>query len=115
VTIRFEMRRFILFTANMEVMAEFYGRVLGLALLNVEEGWRDYDAGACRIALHHGNSAPGKRPPKLVFYAKDVGAARAALMRRGMKTLGPVKSTGTFDMCDGKDPDGNAIQISSRE
>ncbi len=109
------MRRIVLFTTSMEVMGEFYGRALGLALLHTEEGWRDYDAGACRIALHQGPSTPGKRPPKLVFYAKDVGAARAALVRRGVKTLGPVKSTSTFDMCDGTDPDGNRIQISSRE
>jgi predicted enzyme related to lactoylglutathione lyase len=115
VTIRFEVRRIIVFTANMEVMAEFYGRALGLALRHSEAGWRDYDAGACRIALHQGPSTPGKQPPKLVFYAKDVSAARAALMRRGVKTLGKVKSTGTFDMCDGTDPDGNRIQISSRE
>jgi len=115
VTIRFEVRRIVLFTANMEVMSEFYGGVLELALRHSEAGWRDYEAGGCRIALHRGNSVPGKRPPKLVFYAKDVGAARAALMERGMRTLGQVKSTGVFEMCDGTDPDGNAIQISSRE
>jgi predicted enzyme related to lactoylglutathione lyase len=114
VTVQLEIRRIIIFTADMTAMSAFYGQVLGLALLGSEEGWRDYDAGACRIALHNGVSAPGKRPPKLVFFAKDVGAARAALVRRGVKTLGKVKSTGTFDMCDGKDPDGNAFQISSR-
>jgi len=99
----------------MAAMSAFYGQVLGLALLGSEERWRDYDAGACRMALHNGTSTLGRRPPKLVFFAKDVGAARAALVRRGVKTLGQVKSTGTFEMCDGKDPDGNAFQISSRE
>jgi predicted enzyme related to lactoylglutathione lyase len=112
---KLEMRRLILFTANMDIMSRFYGETIGLELAGSEEGWRDFKAGACNIALHHGNSAVGNRPPKLVFYASDVAAARAALVQRGVKTMGKINSTGTFDMCDGKDPDGNSFQISSRK
>jgi hypothetical protein len=50
-----------------------------------------------------------------VFYANDVAAARAALISRGVKTMGKIISTETFDMCDGKDPDGNPFQISGRK
>jgi len=114
-TIKFELRRIILFTSNMEEMTRFYADVLGLEPAGQEDGWRDFRAGACNIALHDGKPVIGNRPPKLVFYAKDVAAARAALIRRGAKTIGKVKSSATLDMCDGKDPDGNAFQLSTRQ
>ncbi len=110
-----DLSRVIIFTADMQGMTGFYHDVIGLEIVGREEGWVEFAAGACKIALHKGKSAIGKRPPKLVFYAADVAAARAALVRRGMKGLGPVKSAAKFDMCDGRDPDGNPIQISSRK
>ena len=63
--------------------------------------------------LHAGASEIGRRPPKLAFFAADVASARASLMKRGAR-FGPIKSTAHFDMCDGKDPDGNPISLSSR-
>jgi catechol 2,3-dioxygenase-like lactoylglutathione lyase family enzyme len=112
---KLELRRVILFTPNLEMMTQFYCDVIGLSLVNSEDGWRDFDAGACNIALHSGFSSIGSRPPKLVFYASDVAAARAILVKRGAKSMGKVLSTGNFDMCNGKDPDGNPFQISSRK
>jgi len=112
---RFELRRVILFTPNPDVITEFYRDVIGLELVSSEDGWREFKAGSCNIALHSGNPSIGIRPPKLVFYASDVAAARAVLVSRGAKGLGKVLSTGNFDMCNGKDPDGNPFQISSRK
>jgi catechol 2,3-dioxygenase-like lactoylglutathione lyase family enzyme len=111
---KLELRRIILFTADLEAMSRFYGEVLGLELAKSERGWRDFRAGACAIALHEGDATVGKRPPKLAFYAADVAAMRAALIRRGAK-MGKIMSTASFDLCDGKDPDGNRFQISSRK
>ena len=108
-----ELRRIILFTRNMEAMSRFYGETLGLKLAESAPGWKDYQAGACAIALHEGESKIGNRPPKLAFYAADVAETRASLARRGVK-LGKIISAAHHDMCDGKDPDGNAFQISSR-
>ena len=108
-----ELRRITLFTPSMDAMSRFYQEVLGLPLISEEKGWKEYSAGACSIALHAGESQVGKRAPKLVFYATDVAAVRAALMKRGAK-MGRIVSTKHHDMCDGKDPDGNAFQISSR-
>jgi catechol 2,3-dioxygenase-like lactoylglutathione lyase family enzyme len=105
-------------------MVAFYAGVLGLELISSEDGWREFATGACRIALHKGKSVVGSRPPKLVFYADDVAQAREELVARlsqlgkasrGRAKLGKVLSTGRFEMCDGKDPDGNSIQISGRE
>jgi catechol 2,3-dioxygenase-like lactoylglutathione lyase family enzyme len=105
------LRRIVLFTANMDTMTAFYRDVLGLEIIGREKGWVDFNAGPCRIALHAGRSEIGKRPPKLSFYAADVAAARAALMKRGAK-FGPVVSTAHFDMCEGK---GNPIGLSARK
>jgi catechol 2,3-dioxygenase-like lactoylglutathione lyase family enzyme len=110
-----ELRRVILFTPNLAAMTAFYRDILGLELSGQEKGWADFKAGACSLALHQGKSVVGGRPPKLAFYAADVAAARTALVKRGLADAGKITSTGSFDMCDCKDPDGNSFQISSRK
>ena len=109
-----ELRRITLFTQAMDTMSRFYEDVLGLPLVAEEKGWKEYGAGVCTIALHAGQSEVGKRAPKLVFYAADVAAVRATLTKRGAK-MGRIVSATRHDMCDGKDPDGNAFQVSSRK
>ena len=109
-----KLRRVILFTRNMKAMADFYGASLGLPLVTDEDGFKEFDAGGCRIALHNGASEIGARPPKLVFYADDVAATREALMARGVK-LGKVFAQAALVRCEGKDPDGNPLQISNRK
>lgn len=47
-----------------------------------------------------------------MFHAKDIAGLRAKLVERGAK-FGKV-STGDFHLCDGRDPDGNPIQLSNR-
>jgi catechol-2,3-dioxygenase len=113
VFVQFKLRRIILFTAELDGMTSFYQNALGLKLVHSEKGWRELDAGGCIIALHSGKSAQGTRPPKLAFFANDVTSARAVLVERGAK-MGKVMSTGAITMCDGRDPDGNRFQISSR-
>ncbi|WP_206244878.1 VOC family protein [Novosphingobium terrae] len=109
-----QLARIILFSADVQRLAQFYQDMLGLPVIRTEQGWVELNAGGCSLAIHAGASKPGNRPPKLSFYAADVAAARASLIRKGVATLGPIKSAGTFNMCDGQDPDGNPIQISSR-
>jgi predicted enzyme related to lactoylglutathione lyase len=109
-----ELRRLILFTGNLPALTAFYRDVVGLPVAQREEGWVEFQAGACGLALHAGKSVVGNRPPKIAFYAADVAATRQALVKRGLAGAGPVKSAGVFDMCDCKDPDGNRFQISSR-
>jgi catechol 2,3-dioxygenase-like lactoylglutathione lyase family enzyme len=109
-----ELRRVILFTPNLAAMTAFYRDILGLEIANREDGWVEFRAGGCCVALHAGKSEVGSRPPKLVFHATDVAATRAALVKRGLIAAGPVKSAARFDLCGCKDPDGNPFQISSR-
>ena len=107
-----KMARVILFTSQMDAMSRFYGEVLGLKQVTNEKGWREFAAGGARIALHSGPSSPGRKGPKIVFYAKDVAALREKLVARGA-SFGKARE-GEFCLCDGKDPDGNPIQLSNR-
>ena len=109
-----EMRRVILFTPELDRMTAFYRDVIGLEIAGQEDGWVDFKAGGCGLALHAGKPVVKRRPSKIVFYAANVAGARALLTKRGLVQAGPIKSTGDFDMCDCKDPDGNAFQLSSR-
>jgi len=108
-----EMARVILFTSQMDEMSRFYGQVLGLDQVTNEKGWREFAAGGPRIALHSGPSSPGRKGPKIVFHAKDVVALRETLVARGAR-FGKVRQGEVFCLCDGKDPDGNPIQLSNR-
>ncbi len=107
-----EMARVILFTGRMDAMSNYYGEVLGLKQVTNEKGWQEFAAGGVRIALHSGPSSPGRKGPKIVFYAKDVATLREKLVTRGAN-FGKVRR-GEFCLCDGKDPDGNPIQLSNR-
>jgi catechol 2,3-dioxygenase-like lactoylglutathione lyase family enzyme len=108
-----KIARVILFTAQMEAMSKFYGDVLGLKQVTNEKGWREFKAGSATIALHSGPSTPGRKGPKIAFYAKDVVAKRETLVARGAR-FGKVREYEQLRLCDGKDPDGNWVQLSNR-
>jgi len=108
-----KMARVILFTGQMDAMSVFYGQVLGLKQISSEKGWREFAAGGARIGLHAGPSSPGRKGPKIAFYADDVAAMREKLVARGA-TFGKVRQWDELFLCDGKDPDGNPIQLSNR-
>jgi hypothetical protein len=52
--------------------------------------------------------------PEKFRFSTHLAAARAALIRRGAASIGKVKSGDKLDMCDGRDPDGNPFQLSTR-
>jgi catechol 2,3-dioxygenase-like lactoylglutathione lyase family enzyme len=112
-SIDMQFARVILFTAQMDAMSRFYGEVLGLKQVTDEKGWKEFAAGGAQIAVHSGPASPGREGPKLVFHAADFAALREILVSRGAK-LGKVRGGETFCLCDGKDPDGNPIQLSNR-
>ena len=108
-----KMARVILFTSQIDAMSKFYGEVLGLKRVTNEKGWQEFAAGGARIALHSGPSSPGRKGPKIVFHARDVAALRETLVARGA-SFGKARQGEVFCLCDGKDPDGNPIQLSDR-
>jgi len=108
-----KLARIILFTAQMDAMSQYYGQMLGLEQIANEKGWREFAAGGATIALHSGPSSPGRKGPKIVFHAEDVAGLREALVARGAR-FGKVRQGEIFTLCDGKDPDGNPVQLSNR-
>ena len=110
---KLQIRRIMLFAKNMKAMTDFYENQLGLSVLHRSDEFVDIDAGACRIALHRATSTrPGRT--KICFYAKDVSAARADLVGRGVQ-MGKDPGPGDgLKLCDAKDPEGNLIQLSNR-
>jgi catechol 2,3-dioxygenase-like lactoylglutathione lyase family enzyme len=111
VTLR--LRRIILFTRSLDTLIAFYRDILGLPVRtgSAEEGWVEFDAGGCGLALHRGKPKPGSS--KCAFGSSDVRKTREELMARGAK-LGKVKDFGDLVLCEGRDPDGNFFQISNR-
>jgi predicted enzyme related to lactoylglutathione lyase len=110
-----KVSRIILFANDLPRLASFYEDVLGLdVIVSDDPGWREFDAGGIRIALHKGGR-PERAPcaPKIVFQCEDVARLRKALNARGAK-FGKVKVAGDLLLCDGKDPEGNALQLSNR-
>ena len=94
-------------------MGKFYRRNAWPKAGTNEKGWREFAAGGAGIALHSGPSPPGRKGPKIVFYAKDFAALRQTLVARGA-SFGKVRQGPTFCLCDGKAPNVNPIQLSDR-
>lgn len=105
------LQRIVLFVADMDKEAAFYRDKLGLPVSEEREGWIEFDAGACRIALHR-----GKRKPRLDFETHTaLQETCAELGDRGVR-LGDIKPHPVHDLsvCGGKDPEGNPFRISGQ-
>jgi len=109
----FALSRIIIFTPNFGRMANFYRDVIGLHARSEDDGWIEFGAGECSIALHRWDGDAPEGPVKIVFWSDDVARDRELLLSRGAD-MGDLVSYGPIDLCDGSDPDGNAFQLSSR-
>ncbi len=69
--------------------------------------------GAASLYHKGGRDEKPQRAPKLVFRCDDVVAMREEFNGRGAR-FGKVKVAGELLLCDGKDPEGNALQLSNR-
>lgn len=111
-----DLTRVIVFTPDVKRMAEFYRSCFALSEIGEgDEGWTELDAGGCHIAFHRIDETGTSRDGwiKLVFGSRDVAAEKSRLERLGIEMSEIVDFEG-IRLCDGKDPDGNTFQISSR-
>ena len=111
-----EISRFIIFTPDVKRLAGFYASTFGLDIVGeADEGWTELNAGATNIAFHKTTEQGTGRDgwTKLVFGSKSVASERARLEKLGVK-MSDVVEFGEIQLCDGRDPDGNYFQISSR-
>ena len=119
------LNRVIVFVANVQKCAQFYADVFGFSKLKSDQPpteWIELETGGCRLAFHKARGPKGPintptgsaaSPHKIVFYARNVEAAREKLVARGA-TMGNALKCGKLVLCDGRDPEGHAFQISNR-
>jgi predicted enzyme related to lactoylglutathione lyase len=111
------LSRVIVFVKDIQTCAAFYRDVLGLQPHGVADAtWMSFEAGGCFISLHTGAAGSGRKPKhmQLVFKVVDVAATREQLVSKGAKMDAMVIPDETFSFCNGRDPEGNWFQISSR-
>ncbi len=118
------LNRVIIFVGDVQKCARFYADVFGFTILPSDHAsteWIELDTGGCRLAFHKAYGPDGPtdsptgspmNPHKIVFFAQDVVAARAAVVARGA-VMDDVRTFGSLVLCDGKDPEGHAFQISN--
>ena len=111
------LNRIMLFVKDVPACAAFYRDVLGLVPHGyADAGWVTLDAGGCLVSLHKGAATSTGRKPKhvqLVFKVVDVHAAREQLLAQSVKLDKVIEADG-FAFCNGRDPEGNWFQISTR-
>ena len=111
------LSRVIVFVKDVQTCAAFYRDVLGLQSHDFADAtWMSFEAGGCFISLHKGAVGVGRKPKhvQLVFKVQDVAATREQLVNKGVKMDAIVTPDETFSFCNGRDPEGNWFQISSR-
>ena len=111
------MSRVIVFVKDLQSCAAFYRNVLGLQPHGFADAtWVSFEAGGCFISLHKGAAGSGRKPKhvQLVFKVADVAATREQLVAEGVTMDAIVVPDETFSFCNGRDPEGNWFQISSR-
>jgi catechol 2,3-dioxygenase-like lactoylglutathione lyase family enzyme len=113
--------RVILYVRDIPKVAAFYQRFFDMRPLpGGSDGWLELAsaAGGCTIALHQASvGQKSGAAMKLVFGVPDVHAFKSAREKDGLKlgVVHEVRQGGRgFEFCNGKDPAGNSISISSR-
>jgi catechol 2,3-dioxygenase-like lactoylglutathione lyase family enzyme len=113
----------ILFVHDAARMAAFYAQTFGLRVVDGDpaSGFvRLADPGGGAVLAIHATAAVG--PPtgprrdtcvKLCFQVDDIDAGRAALAAAGAQP-GEIRRFEAIAFCDGIDPEGNIIQITTR-
>jgi len=118
-----ELIEVILYVQDMNRQVSFYRDILGFAVkqpVGVKD-FRDFysvelDTGSCVLILHAGRkSAPGEDSPKLVFRVKNIYGTRYDLIEQDVAMTEIHSSAAGIQQCDGKDPEGNAFVIESRD
>jgi hypothetical protein len=111
-----KLSRIIIFTANVERLAAFYKSAFELEEIgSANSEWAEFDAGGCNLAFHKTDEESHVRDGwmKPVFGTADVTGEKRRLEDLGIE-MSEVVSFGDIQLCDGRDPDGNWFQISSR-
>lgn len=108
----------MVYARDMQRSAAFYGTHFGLQTTGeVVEGLIELKApdGGASILIHQAAKSVklGQAGVKLCFHVHDVEAFKANALVRGL-AFGPTHQANGYAFANVKDPDGNAVSISSR-
>jgi catechol 2,3-dioxygenase-like lactoylglutathione lyase family enzyme len=109
----------IITTDNLERMADFYQRVLGLPLEREEHGGMDIhygiDLGALHFAIHplsdFGETEPGNATVKIAFTVDSLASYVSRLAAEGYQPVQAPHDEGFGPVASFRDPDGNLIEL----
>jgi catechol-2,3-dioxygenase len=117
------LNRVILYVQDVGRLADFYGRMLGLPVVEeIKNEWTVFRVGACELALHRVGKPYRVDDPtnwqvetnaKLVMTVdRELTELRAELIGKGV-AMGEIKQYPGFTgpLCDGRDPEGNVFQL----
>ncbi|WP_299471843.1 VOC family protein [uncultured Roseibium sp.] len=112
------INRIILYVRDVEMSASFYAFFFGFKVMTTPKDRLTelfMEDGGVRLLLHKAGKAQklGQVSLKLVFDVEDVCAFSSACADKGLK-FGTIHQADGYEFANAKDPDGNAIQISSR-
>lgn len=112
------LNRIIIYVRDVDISASFYAFFFGFKVLTTPTD-RIIElvpaSGGAHLLLHKAGKAQklGQVAVKLVFDVADVPAFRQQAARKGLK-FGAIHNADGYEFSNAKDPDGNALQISSR-
>jgi hypothetical protein len=111
-----DLSRVIIFTPDVGRLVDFYIASFGLGVIGKRDrSWTELKAGDCNIAFHYVDEHDTSRPGwiKIVFGSDDIEGEKRRLETLGI-TMSDIVEYEGIKLCDGRDPDGNSFQISSR-
>jgi predicted enzyme related to lactoylglutathione lyase len=110
--------RIVLYVHDVDAVTRFYERHFGFVITR-KEGDRIVElsmpSGGASLMLHPAakSQKKGQSLVKLVFDVSDVETFRRDAQAQGLD-FGPLHAAEGYVFCNGRDPAGNPIQISSR-
>lgn len=112
------LNRIILYVRDVDISASFYAFFFGFKVLTTPTDRITElvpENGGVHLLLHKAGKAQklGQVAVKLVFDVADVSAFREQAAKKGLK-FGTIHKADGYEFSNAKDPDGNAIQVSSR-
>ena len=110
----------IIYVADLDAMARFYGEVLGLPIAERNARFAAFGGAAAPLALEAGGPQVGgprakeQNPTLFQFAVADIAAAVASLTARGLAIEGDIRRGGFGALAFFRDPEGNRLALLER-
>jgi predicted enzyme related to lactoylglutathione lyase len=109
----------IIYVADLDAMARFYGEALGLPVVERNERFVAFGGAGAPLALEAGGPPPagprdkGRNPTLFQLAVADIAASVAALRERGVPFEGDIRRGPYGALAPFRDPEGNRLALLS--